>query len=315
MGGGTALMATVAGSAAAVSTAATASGYTAIAIGAGVVANIAGADSFGVGGGDGDTCSFAPTTLVLMADGTTEAISQIKVGDKVEAADPTTGKDNGGQTVQHIWINHDTDLLDLTVNNGHGHTSVIHTTANHPFWDGTTHTWTRADHLRPHDKLASTNGQHPTVVTTKVTPGAANRWNLTVQQLHTYYVLAGITPILVHNCNENIYEAGGKHGTQARGSSRGTNSAEPADGQGALDNSVQIKPNNPAAPRRVGIDPTNGDVVILDRTGDIQCGCSEPGGINNLFHGHVRTDVNTDPGMIAAKNALRRGIKSGDITQ
>ncbi|MEU1034383.1 hypothetical protein ABZ402_37880 [Streptomyces mirabilis] len=25
-------------------------------------------------------------------------------------------------------------------------------------------------------------------------------YNLTVQQLHTYYVLAGETPVLVHNC-------------------------------------------------------------------------------------------------------------------
>ncbi|MFC1429406.1 polymorphic toxin-type HINT domain-containing protein [Streptacidiphilus sp. N1-3] len=146
-------------------------------------------------------CSFDPTTPVLLADGKTKPIGKLKVGDKVESANPDTGKDEGGRTVQHVWINHDKDLLDVTVTTGGGKTSVIHTTANHPFWDETTHTWTRADQLKPHDHLASTHGKYPTVVATKATPGTADRWNLTVQQLHTYYVVAGGTPILVHNSN------------------------------------------------------------------------------------------------------------------
>ncbi|MFC1429148.1 polymorphic toxin-type HINT domain-containing protein [Streptacidiphilus sp. N1-3] len=149
----------------------------------------------------GAKCSFSPDTAVLMANGSTLPIRKLKVGDQVEAANPETGKEEGGRTVQHVWINHDKDLLDVTVTAGGGKTSVIHTTANHPFWDDTTHTWTRADHLKPHDHLASTHGQHPTVVATKATPGAADRWNLTVQQLHTYYVVAGSIPILVHNTN------------------------------------------------------------------------------------------------------------------
>ncbi|WP_233444713.1 polymorphic toxin-type HINT domain-containing protein [Streptacidiphilus albus] len=164
----------------------------------------------GSGSGDGASgaaCSFAPTTPVLLASGKTEPIGSLKVGDKVESADPNTGKEEGGRTVQHVWINHDTDLLDVTVSIGHGHTAVIHTTANHPFWDDTTHTWVRADHLKPGHKLASTDGQHPTVANIKITPGAADRWNLTVQQLHTYYVVAGGVPILVHNsstCNVGL---------------------------------------------------------------------------------------------------------------
>ncbi|MFJ9901012.1 hypothetical protein ACIQPR_47675 [Streptomyces sp. NPDC091280] len=116
--------------------------------------------------------------------------------------------------------------------------------------------------------------------------------------------------MLVHNCGEQIFEAGGKHGSEARSSSRGENSAEPADGQGALNNSVQIKPTSP---RRVGIDRTNGDTVILDRTGEVPCGCTVEDGTNEIFHGHVRTDLDTDPGMAKATTALRKGIKSGDI--
>ncbi|SEM13217.1 polymorphic toxin-type HINT domain-containing protein [Streptacidiphilus jiangxiensis] len=145
-------------------------------------------------------CSFAPDTLVLLADGKTKPIGKLKVGDKVESADPTTGKDKGARTVQHVWINHDTDLLDVAIDEGNGHTSVIHTTANHPFWDNTTHTWVHADQLQAGHKLASTHGaRHPSVVGTTITPGAADRWNLTVQELHTYYVVVGGTPVLVHN--------------------------------------------------------------------------------------------------------------------
>lgn len=119
-------------------------------------------------------------------------------------------------------------------------------------------------------------------------------------------------PILVHNCNEKIYEANPKHGSEARATSRGGSSAEPSDGQGALNNSVQIKGTSP---RRVGIDPSNGDVVILDKHLEVPCGCTSKGGTNELFHGHVRTDINSDPGMQAARNALRRAIKSGAIVR
>ncbi|WP_370128157.1 polymorphic toxin-type HINT domain-containing protein [Streptacidiphilus sp. EB103A] len=176
-------------------------------------------------------CSFAPTTPVLLAGGTQKAIGKIKAGDTVESADPGTGKDVGGRTVQHVWINHDNDLLDVTVNTGNGHPSVIHTTANHPFWDDTTRTWTRADHLKAGDKLASTTGHHPTVLNVKTTPGAANRWNLTVAQLHTYYVLAGNMPVLVHNTcggipyNSNELSNAAYNGRVAAGVSPGRNVA------------------------------------------------------------------------------------------
>lgn len=37
------------------------------------------------------------------------------------------------------------------------------------------------------------------------------------------------------------------------------------------------------------------------------------GGTNEVFHGHVRTDIATDPGMAKPKVALNKGIKSGKI--
>ncbi|MFJ7967103.1 ricin-type beta-trefoil lectin domain protein [Streptomyces sp. NPDC096324] len=153
------------------------------------------------GSGSGAQCSFSPQTPVLMAGGKTKAIGKIKTGDKVESADPRTGKLRGARTVQHIWINHDKDLLDVTVRDKDGHTATVHTTANHPFWNATTHTWKPAGELHHGDALNTADNDHAYVVSTRITPGAADRWNLTVHELHTYYVLAGGTPILVHNTN------------------------------------------------------------------------------------------------------------------
>ncbi|MGW1910837.1 ricin-type beta-trefoil lectin domain protein [Streptomyces sp. NPDC002076] len=146
-------------------------------------------------------CSFSPDTPVLMADGKAKPIGKIKTGDKVDAANPKTGKRQGNRTVEHVWINHDHDLLDLTIRTKDGHTATLHTTANHPFWDDTAYAWIPAGKLHHGDALNTATNGHVYVVTTHITPGAANRWNLTVHQLHTYYVVAGGVPILVHNTN------------------------------------------------------------------------------------------------------------------
>jgi RHS repeat-associated protein len=149
----------------------------------------------------GSKCSFAPDTPVLLDNGTTKPIADVTVGDTVQDADPTTGKHATSHKVTATWINHDSDLLDVTVQGGDGKPATLHTTANHPFWDATTHTWTPAGELKPGDTLTTASDTFVRVLALHATPGTANRYNLTVDQLHTYYVLAGSTPILVHNTN------------------------------------------------------------------------------------------------------------------
>jgi Pretoxin HINT domain len=161
-------------------------------------------DDSGSGSGDAgdvDKCSFSPDTKVLMAGDTTKAIGKIKPGDKVESANPKNGEHVGAKKVLHVWINHDTDLLDLTVQTSPGHDAVLHTTANHPFWDATTHRWVPAGHLVIGHALTTPDGHKVHVAALHTTPGTANRWNLTVDELHTYYVVAGGVPVLVHNTN------------------------------------------------------------------------------------------------------------------
>jgi len=143
--------------------------------------------------------SFTAGTPVLLADGTSKAISQLTTNDKVLATNTTTGK-NHAEPVLAVMVNHDTDLFDLTIQSG-GVTSVIHTTSNHLFWDQSTHTWTRAAQLHRGDQLQTPNHATASVVTgatSAVTSGAM--WDLTINTDHDFFIDTIAAPVLVHNC-------------------------------------------------------------------------------------------------------------------
>ncbi|TDD37984.1 hypothetical protein E1287_06680 [Actinomadura sp. KC06] len=111
---------------------------------------------------------------------------------------------------------------------------------------------------------------------TSVVAGATNAPNVRILEAETD--------------EELVYEPGGKHGRTERQTSRGPNSAEPTDGQEALENSVPLGENTD---RRVGVDKENGEIVVLDKT--------HPYG--KEYHGHVRKWEDLRDEM---KNALRR---------
>ncbi|MFG2722579.1 RHS repeat-associated core domain-containing protein [Streptomyces sp. NPDC048416] len=153
-------------------------------------------------------CSFTPDTPVLMSDGKTKAIAKIGVGDEVEAADPETGEHQGARRVDVTLINHDTDLVDLTVEGADGAAAVLHATSKHPFWDATDHKWTPAGKLHPGHALTNDKNKDIKLLSVTSVTGAADMYNLTVDELHTYYVLAGDTPVLVHNSGQPGPEVG-----------------------------------------------------------------------------------------------------------
>jgi RHS repeat-associated protein len=171
----------------------------------------------------GETCpiphSFAPETPVVMADGSTKPIGAVVVGDAVKSADPVTGY-AVAEPVTALHINHDTELTDVTVSadsfdpvaatvsegaggrSTRGPTTVLHTTAHHPFWDATTSTWVDAAKLIPgRSTLTSPVGRHLLVVAVHSFHGGRDMRDLTVDNIHTYYVIAGSTAVLVHNAN------------------------------------------------------------------------------------------------------------------
>jgi len=144
--------------------------------------------------------SFSPDTRVLLASGGTAVIGSLTVGEKVLATDTNTGK-SAAKPVQKVWVDHDTDLLDLTVTDGDGGSQVIHTTAHHPFWDHVTRTWVRAGDLRVGEELTSSTATRATVTAKTVVSGAGDMWDLTIPDVHDFYITTSTTTsILVHNC-------------------------------------------------------------------------------------------------------------------
>lgn len=142
--------------------------------------------------------SFTPDTNVVMADGSTKPLDQVKIGDKVEATDPASGK-TSAERVTQVWVNHDADLMDVIVKTS-GKTSTIHATQKHLFWDTTRHAWTEADRLAVGDQLRTDSGTLATVASTVVVPGGVDMWDLTVDNDHDFYVVTTSANVLVHNC-------------------------------------------------------------------------------------------------------------------
>lgn len=144
-------------------------------------------------------CSFTGDTNVLMADGTQKPIKDVEVGDEVLASDPETGA-RSSRKVTALTVHQDT-VLDLVVEDG----SRVTTTEDHPFWNATDGEWERADQLDPGDVLLTADGSLIRVVGLDPTAQrTATAHNLTVATIHTYYVLASDTPVLVHNCGSGI---------------------------------------------------------------------------------------------------------------
>ena len=81
---------------------------------------------------------------------------------------------------------------------------VIIATDAHPFWvAGKLNKRVNASDLKPGMWLRTSAGTYVQVTATKYwTTHRQCVHNLTVADLHTYYVLAGTTPVLVHNDNE-----------------------------------------------------------------------------------------------------------------
>ncbi|MEH1092231.1 LamG-like jellyroll fold domain-containing protein [Micromonospora sp. CPCC 205739] len=162
------------------------------------------------GGGGGSSCStdarnggrrhsFDPKTKVLMADGSKRPIEDVNVGDKVAATDPKTGKSEP-KTVTQLHRNIDQDLTDLTVRGQDGKTTKVKTTQHHPFWNASKRKWDDAKDLKPGTKLLVRGTGAVTVVAVLNKAGTEEMRDLTVADIHTYYVLADDDPVLVHNC-------------------------------------------------------------------------------------------------------------------
>ncbi|WP_438290796.1 polymorphic toxin-type HINT domain-containing protein [Streptomyces sp. HUAS TT7] len=145
--------------------------------------------------------SFPAPTTVLLASGAAIPIDQVKVGDTVQATDPLTNTTKP-EKVTHVEVTlTDKDFTDTKVHTTTGDQTIT-STQHHPYWDATGKQWVDAADLKPGEQLRQPDGTLTTVVNVRNYHRAVTTYNLTVDHIHTYYVLAGATPILVHNCGE-----------------------------------------------------------------------------------------------------------------
>ncbi|WP_234325274.1 polymorphic toxin-type HINT domain-containing protein [Streptomyces sp. NRRL WC-3626] len=175
--------------------------------------------------GSGITCdkhSFLPKTKVLAANGKTKSIKDVKLGDKIIATDPKTGKTTVRQVVRTITTEDDKHFVDLTITakqespggkagekaageaDGNSSTATLTSTVNHPFWSPSANRWIEAGDLKPGMTLRTADGGTATLSDTRAFEQRQRTHDLTIRDVHTYYVLAGATPVLVHNCNGKL---------------------------------------------------------------------------------------------------------------
>jgi RHS repeat-associated protein len=162
------------------------------------------------------TCpsSFVPGTQVLMADGTGKPIEDIKVGDKVVATEPVSGETALKTVVRTITTQGWKDLVRLTVDTdgaGRHRTGTVVATATHPFWMPGKEQWLGAEAMRAGDVLRDVRGDLVDVTAVERYQQLQRVHNLTIAGIPTYYVIAGATSTLVHNCG-NLWGKGNKEG-------------------------------------------------------------------------------------------------------
>jgi hypothetical protein len=159
--------------------------------------------------------SFTAATLVLMAGGKEEPIADVKVGDKVLATAPQSGKTEARPVVALIRYSGKHTMVDLTLSGGSKFTTIGH----HPFWDATTRAFTDAIDIRVGDKVLSDQGQTLAITGEHVYDRTLTAYSLQIDGIHTYY--AGATPVLVHNsCISSANAPEPKRGT-AHGTGQG----------------------------------------------------------------------------------------------
>ncbi|MFE5515044.1 polymorphic toxin-type HINT domain-containing protein [Streptomyces sp. NPDC056529] len=165
----------------------------------------------GDGGDAGATCpirnSFTPDTKVLLADGSTKAIKDLKPGDKVLSTDEKTGETAAKDVAATIVGEGEKHLVRVTIDTDGAEgtaTAPITATDGHPFWIPSLRKWVDAKDLKPGQWLRTSAGTHVQVTAVRAWTQPASVRNLTVADFHTYYVLAGAAPVLVHNCGGQI---------------------------------------------------------------------------------------------------------------
>ncbi|MGW0505907.1 LamG-like jellyroll fold domain-containing protein [Micromonospora sp. NPDC003241] len=151
--------------------------------------------------------SFTPETRVLMADGSRKRIDEVRVGDEVVATDPTTGRTAIRPVTALIVGSGSKNLVEITVDTDGDkgdQTGKLTATDEHPFWVASEGRWVDAKDLRPGYVFETADHRPASVVAVRKWIEQQQVHNLTVDEIHTYYVAAAETSVLVHNCGGQL---------------------------------------------------------------------------------------------------------------
>ncbi|WP_145503736.1 polymorphic toxin-type HINT domain-containing protein [Streptomyces sp. CFMR 7] len=140
--------------------------------------------------------SFPPGTRVLVSSGLSVPIESVRRGDQVVATDPDTGLTALRTTTDTFTTQADKDFTRLTTATGQ-----VTTTDTHPFWLNDERRWSDAGEINAGDLLREPSGRSLPVLSVARFTQRQTTHDLTVAGLHTYYVLSGRTPVLVHNAS------------------------------------------------------------------------------------------------------------------
>ncbi|MFJ3505608.1 RHS repeat-associated core domain-containing protein [Streptomyces sp. NPDC090135] len=146
--------------------------------------------------------SFTADTPVLMADGSRKRIKDIGIGDTVIATDPETGDTGSREVTALIRGDGSKHLVDITLDTDGSSgtaTGTFTATDGHPIWVPAMREWVDAAGLRAGQWLQTSAGTWVQITAVHHRTQHAAVYNLTVDDLHTYYVLAAGTAVLVHN--------------------------------------------------------------------------------------------------------------------
>ncbi|MDW5327412.1 DNA/RNA non-specific endonuclease [Plantactinospora sp. KLBMP9567] len=194
--------------------------------------------------------SFVAGTLVMLADGPSKPIEDVEPGDAVLATDPETGRTESRQVTHAIRTDNDKEYVELTLDADEGGTKIT-STDHHRFWSVDQGRWVNAADLRPGELLRTAAGTYVQVGALRKFHAAQTTYDLTVDDVHTYYVSTGNTSVLVHNCGDKYAHGGSVRYGALDGRGRPTSVSASIHG-GILDKgsaaSRRIKPPGWASP-------------------------------------------------------------------
>jgi RHS repeat-associated protein len=148
--------------------------------------------------------SFLPGTRVVLADGSSKPIEQLEVDDRVLAADVESHEDQSRAVTAKIESVGGKKLVTITIDTdgqAGSKSSTLTATEGHPFWLPDAGVWVTAGQLKAGEWLQTASGTWVLITAVEHHKRHQRVHNLTVEGQHTYYVIAGDTPVLVHNSN------------------------------------------------------------------------------------------------------------------